>query len=1408
MIGKIKKLFLNRIYTSNTNNSVTSFLLSKKDKTGISMLYLLILIIIILILASSVIIVTLTQNPIGSANETSLKSKMQTMIEEYDLRYKDLYFDNFSDDSKIKDEDFSDIIKDEDKDEYEATKEGVIYTGDDEKTKEIAREMGLIIKGEEGGKIERLILDSTTRQIAIQIKMSIPTDNVDTITYYISQDGNTWDEYTSKEEMITIDRLKHNTNFKVKADVLTTQGETESSKEYEIKTKELLIGSIYFNLDIVENPKYDVGTWTNKSVIVNVNQSSTGKTTYKVDGLINETDTSNKIENQGTYNVDLVTTDGYNVLEEAYSVKIDKTNPTTTIAPNGGSYVLDANRGMSTIKTRITAKDTGGSNLKEVKYAWSTSNTVEPTNWIDYNANGEDIVKNDATEGNWYLWTKVIDNATNRAEQIKVSNAFSVNGKNTGIGQITLIPDITDWTNKNVTVKVIYGDNLTENRKAGFGSANVANAESVVVTQNGTVYAEATDSAGNKAVSTLKITNIDKVNPTGSFNPNGGTYVMKVGNTTYNIISSIASSDDLSGVSKREYAWSTSNTTAPTSGWASFSDNTSLTYKSTGGTIYLWGRITDKAGNISNIVSNAFNVNYQVLYDANTGTNAPAEQVKIHNQNLTLSTQIPKKDTYTFLGWSKTADGNKEYDAGGVYSENKPVKLYAVWTPDVYSVSVNPNGGTWNNTTNVTVIEQGHGTTRVIEDPIPHPDYKVSFDTDGGNQVAQLTSKITFTNWTVTGPGRLNGNVYTFGIGDGTLTANYTNALVTLPSASKTGYIFDGWYTQKSGGQKIGDAGATYRPTGDITLYAHWRAKQIEVTFYRNLNSSDTTTAKQTFTYGVTGQSFSNKNWSKTGYTLKGWSTNRNATTAEYSTLSSVADSWINENSPSITLYAVWVDDIAPTISGPTSSSIGVNGFTVSATVSDNGSGTNRIVWYYKKSSESSYKTLTDTWTATTNSQNKTRALTGLTNNTTYNVYAIVYDAAGNSKQSNTISVKTLLAVAMTNTTEYASLQAAFNAVPTNNASTSVKMLQSVTESATLTANRNANFNLNGKTITGTTTNNGTMTISGSGTMTRSNGSSINNSGNLTLNGGTIMANASYWAVNSTGGTVTVDGATIKGDTTEDLMKASAGTINVKSGTLSLSGPGKSNAIYTIGSASFNISGGTITGSNTDTSSLIKHDSSGTASISGGTMTKTTNNTGASVLYLSGTGTINISGGSIISDYGTAIDHGSSGTINISNSANIRTNCKGGYAAAITVRTNGKLYIKGGTIRSEAGIAVNNYRNGYISMTGGTVTSNASGYQTIFCTSEENYSGAVGNVDIYGGRVENTGGGAAIAVNYYGYLTVYGGTITSRAVATSADPFSNSGTIVVRSLNGSYSNYVYRSGTIENTGGGPQVSKI
>ncbi|MGN1193932.1 MAG: InlB B-repeat-containing protein, partial [Acutalibacteraceae bacterium] len=43
----------------------------------------------------------------------------------------------------------------------------------------------------------------------------------------------------------------------------------------------------------------------------------------------------------------------------------------------------------------------------------------------------------------------------------------------------------------------------------------------------------------------------------------------------------------------------------------------------------------------------------------------------------------------------------------------------------------------------------------------------------------------------------------------------------TLPTPTRTGYTFDGWYTSATGGTKI-TSSATVTATGDQTLYAHW----------------------------------------------------------------------------------------------------------------------------------------------------------------------------------------------------------------------------------------------------------------------------------------------------------------------------------------------------------------------------------------------------------------------------------------------------------------------------------------------------------------------------------------------------------------------------------------------------------
>jgi uncharacterized repeat protein (TIGR02543 family) len=52
-------------------------------------------------------------------------------------------------------------------------------------------------------------------------------------------------------------------------------------------------------------------------------------------------------------------------------------------------------------------------------------------------------------------------------------------------------------------------------------------------------------------------------------------------------------------------------------------------------------------------------------------------------------------------------------------------------------------------------------------------------------------------------------------------------ASVTLPIPTRSGYTFNGWYTAASGGTKVGNADASYTPTGNITLYAHWTTEGV-----------------------------------------------------------------------------------------------------------------------------------------------------------------------------------------------------------------------------------------------------------------------------------------------------------------------------------------------------------------------------------------------------------------------------------------------------------------------------------------------------------------------------------------------------------------------------------------------------
>jgi uncharacterized repeat protein (TIGR02543 family) len=85
---------------------------------------------------------------------------------------------------------------------------------------------------------------------------------------------------------------------------------------------------------------------------------------------------------------------------------------------------------------------------------------------------------------------------------------------------------------------------------------------------------------------------------------------------------------------------------------------------------------------------------YTVSYNANGGSGAPSSQTKTQGTALTLSSTIPTRTGYTFLGWSPNSTATTAtYSAGGNFTTDANTTLYAVWKAKTYTVSYNANGG-------------------------------------------------------------------------------------------------------------------------------------------------------------------------------------------------------------------------------------------------------------------------------------------------------------------------------------------------------------------------------------------------------------------------------------------------------------------------------------------------------------------------------------------------------------------------------------------------------------------------------------------------------------------------------------------------------------------------------------------
>ncbi len=305
---------------------------------------------------------------------------------------------------------------------------------------------------------------------------------------------------------------------------------------------------------------------------------------------------------------------------------------------------------------------------------------------------------------------------------------------------------------------------------------------------------------------------------------------------------------------------------------------------------------------------------YTVTLNGNGGSGGTASVTATYDAAMPTPITKPSKTGYTFAGYYDTdaaTGGNQYYDKDGnsarKWDKTSTATLYARWTANTITVQYANGGGSGTAPANGS-FSYGSSFTPAANTFTAPAGYTVTFSTDGGDAVSPVTSTKSFDKWM----SNKNSTAYAAGTavndnlgatsGTVTLTAQWKNNSITLPSATKTGYTFAGWFTDSGLTQSAGAAGASYTPAEAKTLYAKWTENTYTIEFNNNDGSGTMTSitgVKYTEEKALTANTFT-----KTGYDFDGWSTTKGGAKvyADKATVSKLSET----NGATVTLYAVW----------------------------------------------------------------------------------------------------------------------------------------------------------------------------------------------------------------------------------------------------------------------------------------------------------------------------------------------------------------------------------------------------------------------------------------------------------------------------------------------------------------------
>jgi len=235
---------------------------------------------------------------------------------------------------------------------------------------------------------------------------------------------------------------------------------------------------------------------------------------------------------------------------------------------------------------------------------------------------------------------------------------------------------------------------------------------------------------------------------------------------------------------------------------------------------------------------------------------------------------------------------------GATWKGPKTLTLYAHWIPNTYTVNFNANGGSVGTPSKTVTYDSTYG-------DLPEPTKK-GYIFDGWYTNQNFETKVTritevqitenqtlYAKWR---PNTYQANLYANGgsVSPTSIIVTYDSPYGTLPTPTRMGYTFNGWFTQSSGGDRV-ESTTVVKTASTHSLCAQWDANTYTVNF--NANGGSVGTPSKTVTYDSTYGELPTP--TRENHTFTGW-----FTAAEGGTqITSTTAVKITESQ---TLYARW----------------------------------------------------------------------------------------------------------------------------------------------------------------------------------------------------------------------------------------------------------------------------------------------------------------------------------------------------------------------------------------------------------------------------------------------------------------------------------------------------------------------